>query len=66
MTKDDPGRSPMERFEDLARKTFLPRKQVPTPEEDAEEIMEGGVPPIPEEEAGEEAWEQRERLESDE
>lgn len=64
MTNDD--KTPMERFEELARKTFLPRKQVPRPKEDAEEIMEGGVPPIPAEEAGEEAWEPRERRESDE
>lgn len=44
-------KSPMERFEDLARKIFSKDpKQVPKPEEDAEEIMEGGVPPTDEEE----------------
>ena len=39
----------MERFEDLGRKLFSKRKEdlkrVPEPEEDAEEVMEGGVPP---------------------
>lgn len=41
-------KTPMERFEELARKTFVPRKPVHKPEEDAEEIMEGGIPPSPE------------------
>jgi hypothetical protein len=47
-------KTPMERFEDLARKVFSKDpKRVPKPEEDAEEIMEGGVPPTGEEEPGE-------------
>ena len=43
------GKTPMERFEDLGRKLFSKRKEdlkrVPEPEEDAEEIIEGGVRP---------------------
>ncbi len=41
--------TPNERFEDLARKMFSTRKedleQAREREEDAEEVMEGGIPP---------------------
>jgi hypothetical protein len=46
---NDSGKTPMERFEDLARKMFRKSKDDPRraheSEEDAEEIMEGGIPP---------------------
>lgn len=42
-------KTPMERFDDLLSRIFRagkqPPKRVPEPEEDAEEILEGGVPP---------------------
>jgi hypothetical protein len=42
-------KTPMERFEDLARKVFSVRKEdLKRPKEaeaDAEEVMEGGIPP---------------------
>ena len=47
--QDDNNKSPTERFEDLARKLFSTRKegleQAREREEDAEEVMEGGIPP---------------------
>ena len=47
--KDDNDKSPMERFEDLARKVFSKNKEdLRRPiaaEEDAEEVTEGGIPP---------------------
>lgn len=54
----------MERFEELARKTFVPRKP-PEPEEDAEEIMEGGIPPNQGGESAE-VWEPEEHRKRDE
>ncbi|MGA7201962.1 MAG: hypothetical protein WBX26_09035, partial [Candidatus Cybelea sp.] len=46
---NDNDKSPMERFEDLARKVFSKNKgDLKRPiaaEEDAEEVMEGGIPP---------------------
>jgi hypothetical protein len=40
------NKTPMERFEDPARKEFSVRKERPiAAQEDAEEVMEGGIPP---------------------
>jgi hypothetical protein len=56
MDKKD-SNAPMERFEELAQKVFSKRKddlkRGPAPEEDAEEVMEGGVRPTEEGEADE-------------
>jgi hypothetical protein len=39
------SKNPMERFDDLLSRIFQAGKPKPRPEEDAEEVMEGGVEP---------------------
>jgi hypothetical protein len=59
-------KTPMERFDDLLSQIFKTGKPKPRPEEDAEEIMEGGVPPTGPKEVDEEPWEPQEWRERDE
>jgi len=48
---DENGDSMMERFENALQRVFGAGKKKPKPEADAEEIMEGGVPPTHESES---------------